>query len=901
MAAIIGQGLESGSYEQLAVASLDEFTSTLVLSGPEGIAAYYLRIDEYPDTLSLDDICAPQGLIHRLAGVHSQLEETGEKPLKLFLITNDLPSPRPFGGAGAHLAGFMDSGWEQGPYGSISWQEAWEAIRKASTLADGRFESFVRNCHFEWAFKPPGNEDVIEGDFIDRFSRRLAEEDTGELTIGLDSLEGWLSTTDSTSGGTRIGNKFLGAKKDKNPKEKASWKEVAERSKEQSSRWKDSSSESEPVEKTARKPTSSLRAMMSTAPPEPSLEEPEAQETETEPDPPIEPAPDLEIENEIEPEPEPEIDQEQSPEPEPVSEPEREPEPMDFSPPDSSGAFKRITSLGLKQDQEHSDGTIATESAFDGYFNNANDLFERGHLEDAETDYIRALDLLSRLGEPRPEEETRIIENLGDIYMAQSRPELAVALYEESIEIRVTARVPQRRYMSALLALGDAFEHFGHMPEAERHFRKAVEIGSQNFEDSEPLLVTAKEKSLRIAREKATMLDRFNTTELERIRQEMKNEGAILKRKPKITGEAESPEQDIWIKGSQDQARPGDKDAGPPWLAWTIGFLVLLGAGFVILVPDNTRSGALLSIAMGNVAHNYRSADDRIKLKVTTDGKAHMLNDGVNEYARVGLLDSTAGLLGLLPGHLRADHVFFDEKPAGLCTEDGIMLYADESKERALIDHMWTSADLAQRYRNQTQTYPVANTDWAGVGKNAEYYNYFDKKSELPEITSSPGANDIYLVDKVESGKLWKGQEEPRAGSIICNTFSGRRFFVRAFDRDKKLIGSTVPEKCFYIELRDNTNITDKALKKLAREASHEHRRKSQRFVFVRGDHPAEFLFTLMTILIPAAMVLSLALLLARLKWKINKGETSIPDYALPAVFMVLLIVWYIVAFLDPA
>lgn len=874
MAAIIGQVIESGLYDQLAIASPDECTSTLILSGPEIVAAYYLRIDEYPDTLGLDDICAPEGLIPRLAEVHSRLEEKADKQLKLVLITNDLPSPRPFGAAGAHLAGFMDSGWEQGPYGSISWQDAWEAIRDASALPDGQFERFVRDSHFEWAFKPPGDEDMSEGDFLDRFSRRLAETGTGELTIGLDGLESWLSTTDNTNIG--IGNKFLGAKKDKNPKEKASWKDVAERSKEQRSRWKESASEGEPAEKNARKNTSSLRAMMTTSPPEPA-DEPELEEREAE---------ELEAETPELAKPEPET--------------ETETEPIDFSPPDSSGTFKRITSLGLKQDQEHSDGAVASESAFDDYFKNANDLFDRGHLEDAETDYIRALDLLSRLGEPRPEEETRIIESLGDIYMAQSRPELAVALYEESVEKRVTARVPHRRYMSALLALGDAFEHFGHMPEAERHFRKAVEIGSQNFEDSEPLLVTAKEKSMRIAREKATMLDRFNTAELERIRQEMKNEGAILKRKPKITGEADSPEQDIWIKGTQDQAGPGDKDAGPPWLAWTIGFLFLLGVGFVILVPDNTRSGALLSIAMGNVAHNYRSADDRIKLKVTTDGKAHMLNDGVNEYATARLLDSTAGLLGLLPGHLRTNHVFFDEKPAGLCTKDGIMLYADESRERALIDHMWTSADLAQRYRNQTHTYPVATTDWASVGKNAEYYNYFDRRSELPEITSSPGANDIYLVEKVESGKLWKGQEEPRAGSIICNTFSGRRFFVRAFDRDKKLIGSAVPEKCFYIELRDNANITDKALKKLAREASHEHKRNSQRFVFVRGDQPAEFIFTLMIIMIPATMVLSLALLLARLKWKINKGETSIPDYALPAALMVLLIVWYIVALLEP-
>lgn len=910
MAAIIDQGLESGSYEKLAVTSLDEFTSTLVLSGPDGIAAYYLRIDEYPDTLSLDDICAPQGLIPRLAEVHSQLDGIGEIPLKLILITNDLPSPRPFGGSGAHLAGFMDAGWARGPHGSISWQEAWEQIRKASTLADDQFDCFVRDSHFEWAFKPPGDEDTVEGDFLDRFSRRLAEEETGELNIGIDSLENWLSTTDntSTSANAKIGNKFLGAKKDKNPKEKASWKDVAERSKEQSSRWKESSSESEPVEKNDRKQTSSLRAMMSTAPPEPAAEEPETEKEEpleeypeqdkieSGPEPELESKSETELELELEPEPEPE------PEPESETEPASEPgtEPIDFSPPDGSGAFKRVTSLGLKQDQEHSDGAVATESAFDGYFNNANDLFDRGNLEDAENDYIRALDLLSRLGEPRPEEETRIIENLGDIYMAQSRPELAVALYEESVEKRVTARVPHRRYMSALLALGDAFEHFGHMPEAERHFRKAVEIGSQNFEDSEPLLVTAKEKSMKLAREKSTVLNRFNTAELERIRLEMKNEGAILKRKPKITGEAEAPEQEIWIKGSQDQIKPGDKESGPPWLALAVGFLVLLGSGFAILVPDNTKSGALLSIAMGNVAHNYRSADDRIKLEVTTDGKALMVNDGLNEYATARLIDSAAGLLGLIPGHLRADHVFFDEEPAGLLTKDGTMLYADESEERALIDKMWTAADLAQRYRNQTLTYPVATGDWASVGKKAEYYNYFEKKTELPEITSSPGANDVYLVEKVESGKLWKGQEEPRAGSIICNTFSGRRFFVRAFDRDKKLIGGAVPEKCFYIELRDNTNITDKALKKLAREASHEHKRKSERFVFVRGDQQAGFLFSLLTIMIPAAMVLSLALLLARLKWKINKGDSSLPDYALPAVLMVLLIVWYIVALLNP-
>ncbi|MEZ4543469.1 MAG: tetratricopeptide repeat protein [Cyanobacteriota/Melainabacteria group bacterium] len=129
--------------------------------------------------------------------------------------------------------------------------------------------------------------------------------------------------------------------------------------------------------------------------------------------------------------------------------------------------FDKIIRLGRKHAGRDSTSMKVLEDAFEWYFNNANELFENERFEEAERDYRIALEKMVQLDEPRPEEEATLLENLGELYMLLDRADLAVQLYEQTEVLRVTAKIPIPKYVSALLKTGGDYEERGFVFDAE--------------------------------------------------------------------------------------------------------------------------------------------------------------------------------------------------------------------------------------------------------------------------------------------------------------------------------------------------------------------------------------------------------------------------------------------------
>ncbi|MBZ0186804.1 MAG: tetratricopeptide repeat protein, partial [Candidatus Obscuribacterales bacterium] len=647
LASIVYECLKKQELISVRIISSANEIETFQIETPDQIDSYILNLSPWPDLLSIADLTQKDGhqkaIIKQMSSAWLEMKRQSEKPFTVHLITNNLPSPRPLDKTAkkVHLASFMDTYYKIKKYNSDSfeiedkWSNIWLQLQEASELGDNDFQSFVRQCRFNWDFRFPSRDSESNDDqtfyFVEHIHKRLIQEDNDNRSISLSLSEKeflhWLGFEQGDNGqqaqhpeqaeeqekncidesGTAsnineeepISARFVG-KKEKNNK-KRSWKDIAvtQTSNEAIARWKENESpkQEEGKARNNTRGTGSLRQLMG---------------AKLEPEITIDPEIEIELQSEIQTEelqanlekeldfkPDSELETENE---QPVSSrlEEKEDKPK-------SGDFQLVTSLGIRQDQESSENAVATEEAFAWYFSNGNDLFANEQFEEAEKEYSEALEVLSRLGTPKPEQETVIIENLGELYMATERPDLAVNLFDDCERLRVTVKLPRKRYMKALLELGQEYEKYGQIPEAEYHYRKAVNLGSANFEDDEPLLVDAKAACMKIARNKATLLDRFSPSELEKLKEEMKaSDLALLRRKPKLTKDNETLPDNIWIKGTQEIETPQAKEKSIPWLLIAAGVIFSFVIGFILLVPNNTKTGALKSISAGNVIMLYR-------------------------------------------------------------------------------------------------------------------------------------------------------------------------------------------------------------------------------------------------------------------------------------------------------
>ncbi|MBX9691690.1 MAG: tetratricopeptide repeat protein, partial [Cyanobacteria bacterium] len=569
--------------------------------------------------------------------------------------------------------------------------------------------------------------------------------------------------------------------------------------------------------------------------------------------------------------------------------------------------FLKVAQLAKKQRQQEFGGNFdtaedtTTEDAFLWYFNNGNDFFADGRFAEAEPEYLRALELLKNLPTYKEKEEYILLENLGDIYVFLDRVDQAVQLYETTKELRVTARIPESKYLSALLKLGSAELDRGEIREAESHYRKASEVAAAILPVDDPLLDRINEDCLRLAREKSTLLSRFNPAELKKLH-DPEYEVSIVHRRARKTIEDETKsKQDIWIN---KEKAAGDTESGAASsrrviVTSTITAVVAFAFAFVLLVPLQTnRTSTTNSQAADAVMTKYSSCDGRKTIELKSDGKAWYTFDGkatTAGFAFVG--NSLLDMFTLLPGHLRAEYVYFQDIGEGLVDADGTGLYTRNAPESRLVGSMWDYARVAEMFRNEKDIYPDKIEDLRGGREKSTYLNPFSKQTEEAAIVGAVSLGSKYLPDKVAAGQGWPGQPPPRPGEILANSFSGRLFFLRGYDRNGQLLTSAEPERCFFILLRDGLNVTKQELHTIASNTTLDI--SKHRYIFVRDYPDFASHFLLLRTVVPVLLVVILAFFGGAWKSKSNKGEAKPLDVVPFVVSALIVLAWYIVAFVD--
>ncbi len=876
---------------------LEHNPERFLVTSAKRVDAYLIIWKEWPSLLKLADL---KGHLKDLAETYFRLKPESELPLYLHLVTNDLPSTnkiRGCSGPGFHLAAFLSNEWKRAPeeedFGE--WEQVWGQVEKATGLSGLDFVEFVRHCRFDLNYPLPefdpeqGSEQPFNR--VELIRSALFKSEGEKLQYSAEEIE-------------ILANKQAELEEEQDDGEAVdeAFAEIAE-------------GEPEDVD------TEAVDEAVDEAFDEVAESEPEddgeelvpqeeagfldSQESETDD------SPETELEN-VSSDLEEVVDEKKD---DSAGEADETPDSeLDFAPDVKSvkdvrpsentelarlNNFDKIIHLSRKHEGRDTASDKVLEDAFDWYFNNANELFQNERFEEAERDYRNALEKLVQLDSPRTEEEAQLLENLGEIYILLKRPDLAVELYERTEELRVTAKIPIAKYVSALLTTGGDYEERGFVFDAEPYYRKAVEVAGNYLEVHDPLVKRANEACMRATREKTSLVSRFSPGELERLKAGEDSEKAIMHRKPKIAKreEASAPKKDFWITQENLNKPPAvNRPSNLKW--WLLSIIPISILSFVTVFHFPKISGTVPAKSDGG--STFTSVDGRKSIVLTGDGQLKLVQDGANtigSYKIVG--DSTQDILSLLVGHLRRSNTFFSFEEDDVIKAAGVKCYAKGAPERELSEYMWRYGKLAQLYRNETRKYPDDMRALTESKSQTTYINPFTKKQEEAYITYAHGSNDVGLAHRIGEGASWKGQMEARPGAIVCNNFEGSRFFIRAYDRNGHFLTSAKPGVFFYIELSYGDNVTQDRLKDLERKATHETNRENVRFVLVRGERDLGKLLNFLDAIVPTVLAIFGVVSAMIWRYRVKKG---LPGFKVASVFIlavVLAIGWYLMAFAN--
>jgi tetratricopeptide (TPR) repeat protein len=579
-------------------------------------------------------------------------------------------------------------------------------------------------------------------------------------------------------------------------------------------------------------------------------------------------------------------------------------------------SFAKVSRLGREQEGLTVGDDSASIDAFNWYFNNGNDLFEASRFEDAALEYNRALELLNNLQGPNHDQEFLILQNLGDIYMFLDQPEQAVELYERTKQHHFTAKIPAAKYIAALIKLGTLHEDNNCFSDAEKEYRKAIEIAAEFLPKEDPILVRLNEACLNLARNRSTLMSRFSSTEVERIREMAKQEVdvAIMYRKKKTT-ETDTGSMDIWVGGKKvesDEEGPEPPSARSIWMAASGVIVVGFVFAYAMLVPHGGTSGvAVPAEALGE----YVTADRQKTIQLDNGGRATYEYNGTSQQASYSLVgDNIQDLLPLIPGHLRSTFTFFRSTDDAIVDGSGIYFYSPNAAELRLVKQMWKYAELAQAYRHEKSFYPESDDAWSISKERLAFKNPITNSMDQGIIFSTTGeSTDTPVRKSIAAGEAWANQPKPYPGQIICNVYNGRMFFIRGYDKNTQLLTSADKTKCFYIECSDGVDVTKDKLRDLHNKEllgtaapapnpvappAETRSDKKLRFVFA-SDPEVETRFQALLTGVPATLFFFALSAFAIWRYRANKKIAGPFSMAFAAITLVLLIAWYAVGILN--
>lgn len=578
---------------------------------------------------------------------------------------------------------------------------------------------------------------------------------------------------------------------------------------------------------------------------------------------------------------------------------------------DIGDTFARVSRLARKQEGTDAGDMAANLNAFQWYISNGDELFHESRFEDAEREYIRALELIGSLDVPTNDEEFKVLQNLGDIYLFLDKPDKAVELYECTKQDRFTAKVPASKYIAALIKLGATHEEKNCFNDAERQYRKAVEVAAEHLEKDDPILVRLNQACLDLARNRSTLMSRFSSTEVERIRVLAKQEAevAIMHRKKKTT-EAELVQPDLWKSGSRAITDEVPEVVPPStqqkWLIASGVIVVIFIFAFATFIPHGTVPGATPG-ATEESRGNYSSVDGLKQIDLHGSGRAQMSYQGKTQDATFSFIgNDIQELIPLIPGHMHTEFEFFRSSDDAIIDANGTYFYRENAPELQLVKQMWRYATLAQRYRNEKNFYPEKDDAWTISKDKLTFTNPITHATDQAVIFSTMSeATDSPIRKTIADGELWKDQPVPGPGRITCNVFNSRMFFIRGYDRNGKVLTSSNPKSCFYIECSDGLDITKEDLAKPPEEKKGAEGEKASppsnkklRFIFA-SDPETEARFSFLLSAIPGALFCLMAATLALWRYRVNKKKAGPFSLAAFVLSSLLLLAWLVVGVLQ--
>jgi tetratricopeptide (TPR) repeat protein len=204
--------------------------------------------------------------------------------------------------------------------------------------------------------------------------------------------------------------------------------------------------------------------------------------------------------------------------------------------------------------------------------------------------------------------------------------------------------------------------------------------------------------------------------------------------------------------------------------------------------------------------------------------------------------------------------VWYQSKDRSLMGDNGVILFAQDSKDLNISAAMKTFADFLQNYfREQRGTYP-SNEKRYKDAPGLSYVNPYSEKEEIPSLTTLdlkgdkeflfPGIKNVNADDAVlqylRAGLPWRDPRPPRPGRIVAlglrhgvekrgDNYYTSEMYIMAYDKDLQLISGGLPGLKYVIGLKDGKTISDsEADRKIDVEQASVH--PPDRIVIVRGD-----------------------------------------------------------------
>ena len=200
----------------------------------------------------------------------------------------------------------------------------------------------------------------------------------------------------------------------------------------------------------------------------------------------------------------------------------------------------------------------------------------------------------------------------------------------------------------------------------------------------------------------------------------------------------------------------------------------------------------------------FETGDGEKQIRLLPDGRAFIVTKAGVTPVRVKRVSNDWGAyFDLMIASLSEKQLWFNQRPWGVVSEDGIPYYGVREPERRVIEKMRYLAGLAQGVFLRTESYPI--TPPIGAYQEFTFLCPFNGKlqsipiRQIPE--TDPKLDNLRLM--LDTGAMILNESMNQPGYIACyspimgDPNSGKpkaiAFFIRGLDREGHFIGSSKP------------------------------------------------------------------------------------------------------------